>query len=244
MITERFYKQNKGYKYILNIIDIYSRRAFSFLLKTKTPTEIAPYVEQVIKDTLEKQKVLIFFTCDNGSEFRGAVSKVFEEYHVEVFLNDPHSSNAKHQMAVIERFNRTLMNRIKKYMFSNNTLVYYDVLDDLVYNYNNSVHSTIKEKPINVWNGKARPHNIEPEENNAEEPFKNGDIVRHRKVHSTFTKRGFSPVYSLKTYTVEGKDRNKYLLSNGKYYLVIATEINDNNFSNSKQRRDEERKEP
>ncbi len=47
MITERFYRENKGYKYILNIIDIYSRRAFSFLLKKKTPDEIAPFVEQM-----------------------------------------------------------------------------------------------------------------------------------------------------------------------------------------------------
>jgi hypothetical protein len=234
MVTERFYRENKGYKYILNIIDIYSRRAFSFLLKKKTPDEIAPFVEQVIKTTLEKQKVALFFTMDNGSEFRSDVEDIFKKYNVQVYLNDPHSSNAKRQLAVVERFNRTLLNRIKKYMYSNNTLVYYDVLDDLVYNYNNSVHSTIKEKPISVWNAKVRPQNIEPEEYDDEEPFKVGNIVRHKKVHPTFTKKGFEPIYSLKTYTVEDKKGFKYLLSNGKYYLpeelVIATDTNDNNF--------------
>ena len=234
MITERFYKQNKGYKYILNIIDIFSRRAFSFLLKTKTPVEIAPYVEQVIKETLNKQNVVLFFTCDNGSEFRGQVKKIFDEYHVRLFLNDPHSSNAKHQMAIVERFNRTLLNRIKKYMYSNDTLVYYDVLDDLVYNYNNTVHSTTKQKPTDIWNGKERPLNIIQEESDVEDQFKNGDVVRHKKVNKTFTKKGFEPIYSMKTYTVEGKEGNKFLLSNGKYYLpdqlVIATDTNDNNF--------------
>ena len=232
MITERFYKQNKGYKYILNIIDVYSRMAFSFLLKTKTPKEVAPHVEKVIQ--LTNNKVPLFFTTDNGTEFLGEVEELFEKYNVMVYVNDPNSSNAKHITGIVERFNRTLWNRIRKYMYAHDTLTYYDVLDDLVYNYNNTVHSTIKVKPIDVWSGKVKPENIN--ENNVETiEFQIGDKVRHKKVHQTFTKKGFEPVYSIKTYTVEGKLGNKYLLSNGKYYLPdqlnIATSSTENTFN-------------
>ena len=51
---------------------------------------------------------------------------------------------------VAERFIRTLKNKIFKHMTAVSKNVYFDVLDDIVDKYNNTVHGTIKTKPIDV----------------------------------------------------------------------------------------------
>ena len=51
---------------------------------------------------------------------------------------------------VAERFIRTLKNKIFKHMTAISKNVYFDVLDDIVNKYNNTVYRTIKMKPIDV----------------------------------------------------------------------------------------------
>ena len=53
---------------------------------------------------------------------------------------------------VAERFIRTLKNKLYKHMTDINKNVYYDVLDDVVNEYNNTKHNTIKIKPKEVKN--------------------------------------------------------------------------------------------
>ena len=54
---------------------------------------------------------------------------------------------------VAERFIRTLKNKLYKHMTATGENVYYDVLDDVVNDYNNTKHNTIKMKPKDVKNG-------------------------------------------------------------------------------------------
>ena len=67
----KFSRYNKGYKYILNIIDIYSRFVWSFPLKTKKPDEIVPHIESVIKQIPKNHYKSIRY--DQGNEFKGKV---------------------------------------------------------------------------------------------------------------------------------------------------------------------------
>ena len=55
---------------------------------------------------------------------------------------------------IAERFIRTLKNKLHKHMTATGKNVYYDVLDDIGNKYNNTKHSTIKMKPIDVKNNK------------------------------------------------------------------------------------------
>ena len=57
---------------------------------------------------------------------------------------------------VAERFIRTLKNKLYKYMTATGKNIYYDVLDDVVNEYNNTKHSTIKMKPKDVKNNKTK----------------------------------------------------------------------------------------
>jgi IS30 family transposase len=139
MDVSRFSRHNKGIHYLLNIIDLFSRYAWSFPLKTKRPSEIKPYIEQVINEIPKDHT--IYFTFDNGNEFKGEVKQLLDSKNIKIFLNDPHSLNAKNKLALIERFHQTLWNMIKKYLSSNETLTYIDQIPQFISNYNNRIHS-------------------------------------------------------------------------------------------------------
>ena len=92
---------------------------------------------------------------------------------------------------VAERFIKTLKNKIYKHMATIGKNVYFDVLDDIVKNYNNSFHSSIKMKPKDVKDGSFIENN---EEKNKKDPqFKVGDHVRISKYKIIFAK-GYIPI--------------------------------------------------
>jgi hypothetical protein len=165
------------------------------------------------------------------------VKEVMDENDFKRYVNNPKLPNSKNSMSMIERFNFTMLSKIKKYMKRNETLKYYDVLDDLLENYNTPIHSTIKKKPLNVFSGKEYPHveglNIDIKKLNK---FKVGDMIRAEKVRKVFDKRGFVPTYTLKTHAIVKFKNNKYQLENGKWYyeeqLIRANE--DVNFEKFK----------
>ena len=78
---------------------------------------------------------------------------------------------------VAERFIRTLKNEIFKHMAAISKNVYFDVLDDIVNKYNNTVHRTIKMKPIEVTDDYYAEYNEDPS-NKKDPKFKFGDNVR------------------------------------------------------------------
>ena len=95
---------------------------------------------------------------------------------------------------VAERFIRTLKNKLYKHITATGKNVYYDVLDDVVNKYNNTKHSTIKMKPIDVKN------NID-EHNEKDSRFKVGDRVRISKFKNIFA-RGYTPNWSKEIFIV------------------------------------------
>ena len=87
---------------------------------------------------------------------------------------------------IAERFIRTLKNKIFKHMTAISKNVYFDVLDDIVNKYNNTVHRTIKMKPIDVTSDFYAEYN---EHSNVTKPkFKVGDHVSISKYKNIFAK--------------------------------------------------------
>ena len=87
---------------------------------------------------------------------------------------------------VVERFIRTLKNKTFKHMTAISKNVYFDVLDDIVNKYNNTVHRTIKMKPIDVMDDSYAKYN---EDFNKTDPkFKIGDPARISKYKNIFAK--------------------------------------------------------
>ena len=107
---------------------------------------------------------------------------------------------------VAERFIRTLKNKLYKHMAATGKKVYYDVLDDVVNKYNNTKHSTIKMKPIDVKNNKRV---YIDEHNEKDSRFKVGDRVRISKFKNIFAK-GYTidKINDAVPYTYSLKDLN------------------------------------
>ena len=97
-----------------------------------------------------------------------------------------------------ERFVRTLKNKLNKHMTSAGKNVYYDVLDNVINIYNNTKHSTIKMKLIEVKDNKRV---YIDEHNEKRSRFKVGDRVRISKFKNIFAK-GYTPNWSREIFIV------------------------------------------
>ena len=101
-----------------------------------------------------------------------------------------YSTHIEGKSVVAERFTRTLKNNINKHVTAISKNVYFDVLDDIVDEYNNTYHKTIKMKPIDVKKDPFAEYN---EESNEKDPkFKVGDLCQDFKYKNIFAK-GYAP---------------------------------------------------
>ena len=86
---------------------------------------------------------------------------------------------------VAERFIRTLNNKIYKYMTTISENVYIDKLDDIINEYNNTHHRTIKMKPVDVKDNTYI--DFKKEVNDKDPKFKVGDNIRISKYKKIFS---------------------------------------------------------
>ena len=137
---QKFAKLNKGYRYLLTCIDIFSKYSWVIPLKDKKGITIKNALEKIFNKRKPK-----FLWTDRGTEFYNKqVQDLLNENNIKLYS----TNNSEIKSAVIERFNRTFKNMMYKKFTENNNTIFYNVLDELVNNYNNKYHSTIKMTPI------------------------------------------------------------------------------------------------
>ena len=131
---------------------------------------------------------------DEGSEFH---NHVFKKWLSE---NDfiMYSAFNEGKSVVAERFIRTLKNKLHKHMTATGENVYY-VLDDVVNEYNNTKHNTIKMKPKDVKDDNKRVYIDEHNKKSAR--YNVGDRVRISKFKNVFAK-GYTPNWSREIFIV------------------------------------------
>ena len=124
---------------------MFSKHAWVIPINDKKGTSIVNALKKIVLKGQRKQNKI---WVDQGSEFYNQSFKDFKK----ISNIGMYSLCNEGKSAVAERFIRTLKNKIYEHMttFSNNA--YIDVLNDIVNKYNNTVHRTIKMKPINVTN--------------------------------------------------------------------------------------------
>ena len=136
-------RYNKGIRFSLCVIDIFSKYAWVVPLKDKKGISIVKAFQIILKQSNRKPNKI---WVDIGSEFYNASFKKWLQDNDIVM----YSTHKEEKSVVTERFIRTLKNKIYKYMTSISKNVYIDKLDDIVNEYNNTYHTTIKMKPIDV----------------------------------------------------------------------------------------------
>ena len=164
-------KYNKGIKYLLCAIDLFSRCAWVVPIKDKKGVSIVNAFKKIISKERKPNKIWV----DQGSEF---YNNTFKEF-LKINNIEMYSTYNEGKSVVAERFIRTLKNKILKHMAAISKNVYFDVLDDTVNKYNNTVHRTIKTKPTEVTADYYAEYN--ENSNKKDSKFKVGDHVRISK---------------------------------------------------------------
>uniref|UniRef100_A0A672IF46 Integrase catalytic domain-containing protein n=1 Tax=Salarias fasciatus TaxID=181472 RepID=A0A672IF46_SALFA len=182
--------ENDGYSYLLTVIDVFSKLAYVRALRKKTAAEVVSAFESVFRESKTPEKL----QTDAGREFFNKSFKILMRKH-----NIVHFATASDLKAcVVERFNRTLKTRMWRYFTAKNTRRYVEVLPDLVKSYNNTYHSSIKMRPVDVTKENTRRvfHNLygtpTPRDKSKQKlkvGFKVGDVVRISKLRGVFDKK-------------------------------------------------------
>ena len=176
-------KHNKGIRYFFCAIDLFSKYYFVLPLKDKKRNTIANAFQKNLSNSKRKPNKIWF---DQGNEFYNTYFKKFlKDNNIEMY-----SIHNEGKSVVAEKFIRTLKIKIYKHMTANSENVYFDDLNDIVGEYNNTYHKTIKMKPIDVKNDSFAEYNEDSNEKDSK--FKVGGHARMSKYQNIFAK-GYAP---------------------------------------------------
>ena len=198
-------RYNKGVKYLLTVVDFLSKYAWVVPMKNKTGAEQKRAFESILK---EGRKPLRLQT-DKGSEF---YNKSFQDYLAQQKITH-FNTQSDTKASVVERFNKTLKQRLYRALTANATLKYLDFLPKLVKGYNASVHNATGMAPKNVTmynDGKVwkklyskKLFGTSRKRRRRRKPtFKAGDKVMLSKVRRTF-KKGYLPGWTEEIFIVD-----------------------------------------
>lgn len=193
-------KYNDGYKYIMTCVDVCSKYAFAAPLKFKTSKLVA----RAFAGFLKKRKCKLL-QSDKGSEFK---NNIFKKLLNDNGIKHYTSENNDIKAAVVERFNRTLKNKIYRYFTHVGKPRYIDVLQKIIASYNNTIHSSTGFKPVDVnkSNEKIVLNKLFKNKNKTKRIFKykTGDTVRVSKNRMIFD-RGYTQNWTNEIFIIHKK---------------------------------------
>lgn len=214
MIYDR-YEFNK-YKYILVVVDIYSRYANIKGMTNRETKTILDNVNIIFKE-MGKPEIL---SCDN--EFNSfEFNKYCKMNNIQVNFS---IANDIQKNSIVERLNRTIAGYIKR-LRSIGIYNWVKELPEITNLYNNKYHRTIRDTPFNIF---IKGHKNKQDIFVVLGKFKIGDNVRIKIKKKVFDK-GDLQIFSNDVYKIVKKDGRKFLLSDGKYYssrtLKLANQV-------------------
>ena len=199
----KFERINNGYRWIITIIDTFSKKAWAFKMKRKSAKSIMTVMTPFLHENTP-QKI----EFDQGTEFYNqSFLNLLKKHKIQYF-----SVYSDRKCAIVERFNRTLKTRMYRTFTARGGHKWIDILEDLVNGYNNTRHSSIKFAPndVNEENEHYVRENLYPqikkEVKHTIARFIVGQTVRITKKKSSFQK-GYDQTFSYEVFTVsEVKD--------------------------------------
>ena len=179
---------NNGYRYILGVICVFSRKVWVEKLKTKNAAEVSKNVIKILNEL----PAVGSFQSDLGTEFHNAsIKKYFQTRGIGLWL----SQNREIKASIVERFFRTFRGRIMKYITANNTKKWVNVYKNIAKNYNDTIHSSHGYAPSKVTPSNAYLVRLKlyPKFNgkNRKITLREGDYVRLLRIREKFEKTTF-----------------------------------------------------
>lgn len=242
---QKYATKNKGYKFILIAVDIFTRMAFGIPIKDKKP-------DSVLQGFLKFDVKPFSIYHDSGTEYKGNFLKYLNENHI---INYNAEVGDHHSLGIIDRFSKTLKTMISKYMTAYDTTVYYDEVEPLIKVYNHTPHSSLGNiSPIDVTKDKENMSLVN-QINYAKMKFNNtlnkhqlnkfkvGETVRVKLKKHQF-KKGYEVTFSkevFKIISIDGdiatlNDDSKHKFKN----LLVVIEGSENISNSNKDAQEEE----
>lgn len=189
---------NRGHHYILTVIDVLSKYAWAAPLKSKSGKDVAEALSRIIQNDGRCPKNL---QTDRGKEFyNNNVQSILKKRGILHY-----STYSVMKASVVERFNRTLKNKMWKLFTLNGTYRWIDALPRLIMEYNMQKHRTIGMRPVDVTPTIAN-RLLKTVYNNIKiagpARFKVGDSVRVSKFKTVFEK-GFTPNWGTEVFFID-----------------------------------------
>ena len=138
--------QNRPFRYILVVIDCFSRYAWTRALKTKTAEESSVALDSILSEMPHKPR---FFASDQGNEFTIA-NKYLKDILVDKFKLKVYTLRGKTKSSIVERWNRTFKTRMERYFTATNSFNWVKVLQNFTNNINNTMNRSIGYAPADV----------------------------------------------------------------------------------------------
>ena len=189
---------NRGIRYLLTVLDVLSKYAWVQPLKAKTGVALVHAFDKILKQGCQPNRL----QTDRGKEFYNRTfQRWLEDWGIHHF-----STEGDAKASVVERFNRSLKERLYRYFTAANTLRFDDVLPNLVQGYNATRHRSIGMAPQEVtWENEEavwkRLYGPCLKGKRPQPKFKVGDRVRLNKIHPTF-KKGCLPGWTEEVFVV------------------------------------------
>ena len=164
-------KYNKNYKFIFTIIDNHTKYAWAIPLKDKSGKSTTTALKSLIEKTKRKPDKI---WSDRGKEFYNKTFLDFlKQNEIQIY-----STNSDLKAVFVERFNRTLLDLMKKPMYIEGKACWLNHLDTAMEKYNNRVHGTTKMTPFEMVTNTNKIINIKINKNEKIPKFQVGDYVR------------------------------------------------------------------
>ena len=175
---QQFSKWNKGYRYLLMVLDVFSKYGWIVPLKDKKGETVAEAFKTILKEGRKPQ----YLWTDKGKEYYNKhVKEVLDKNKITLY-----STENEEKSSVCERWNRTIKTKMWKQFTVQGNTQYLDMLPKLVKEYNNTKHSSIKMTPVEA--SKKKNEGIvyfnlygDIETSKQKQKFKMGDKVRISK---------------------------------------------------------------
>lgn len=207
-----------GFRYILCCVDIYSRKAGAWLMRSKTAKATVEAFKKLIKYYYDDNHCEQLLT-DDGGEWKGDFKQYCDKNNINVQTakHDGSENKAHHnQQGHVERFIRTLRMLIKNFKEEEEKSVINEAdLKLLLKGYNNHEHRGLGGvTPSDVYEGKKKPKAMMYSHNILQTEFKIGDNVRVLLQKQTYANKKLL-TYGKRVYKITGRNKNRFILDNG-----------------------------
>jgi len=213
-------RTNKGYKYILCIIDVFTRKVWTYAMKKKDNDNVQESFKKFLQQSGIQNNTPTILMSDNDSTF---INKSFQEIlEKNKIIHQPNIIDDHHALGLIDRFARTIKTIFTRLFVQTKSDNWIDHIDEIVANYNNNGHTSIDNiKPNDAFLKKnlKKIYNINYEKslfNISVSDIDVNDKVRI-KLKGKFRK-GTDARYTDEVYTVTKVRGNSITLDDDKVY--------------------------